>query len=296
VTRHTLLKEMGVTQWYPRYRLKGAVSLHEDVATSLRSPSHSNFNAPPSSFNSATEVSPLVEKVKFEGVKSKVELSAVNLSSTELGEAEVNTKDLVFQAAEPLLLEEAQNLQDKGLNQHEGTLKDATSFTLSTRAISFRCFQLRGCVVVTETESGSLFEPEFDLFRNILACCNFINSHAQNDVVNQGVVATQAKTFSSFSWPVFSAKSMVELQSDQHEAIFKRWLDEQTKLTFSAFFYFGRGSTGHKAMCENTLSQMPDTLIPFYAFEHSLADLLTLPAKKSDVWSLISSQNALVSH
>ena len=309
-TRHARLKEMGVLQWYPRYGLNGVTMLPEEIVADLCS--HSNIAS--SELNSEGEVLPFIKKVKPENQAELTELSAANLLQTKQGVPEENAKVLANaatsidnQTTEPKIQENGLSLQDEGLKLSEDRLKESANFTLSTRAISLRCFRVRGCVVVTEVEQGISYELELDLLENILATCHFINDAAQNNAADHNNIAEgKNRAYHSFNWPVFSAKSMVELQNANHETIFKRWFDEQITPASNAFFYFGSGSTGHKTLCEtiwsektlceNTLNQKPGALTSFYAFAHSLADLLALPAKKADVWSLISSQNALVDH
>lgn len=202
--RQRYLGEIGVVQWFVRYRLPGAA---------------------PSPVRLVQHTAPVVKSPGF------VALPGSNDPETIV----VNESDNISYDALPPLTEFVHSLNDD--NQRPAfAVNPESDVTASSKIeepdraeLQFRLYQADQIVVVSEFDRNDLMADELSLLKNIL---NFITPDMQFCNFQQ-----------SFSWPVFHLKNTLVNEVAPKDKLLRRWLCSFLSDDISVVLQFGTKQT-----------------------------------------------------
>jgi len=273
--RQAHLNEMGVPQWYSRFNLLGAAQSPESVFISpdVVSPSadavyHNKDKRRPRVLDCQTDAG-APKRVLGQNPQSALEVLEAKAPSQAEPENLVLSKSLEQRSS---VASEA--LTPVGLSE----VGDGKSPLSALDSFSLHLYRTGGCMVVTESSGVNTHASELMLLQNILRVSEFLSpDEVSNCHYKQG-----------FHWPVFQSLKLKERQNSLVQDLVTRWFSSFVAGECHTFLYFSSNDLSLFDIFLTQLKSAAGEKTTALSFPFSLAELLQLPARKSDIWRVLS--------
>ncbi len=259
--RQAHLSEIGVPQWYARTRLPGAAATPDWVLLS-----------PAELLVAAGDDLALPRDASVQAV------DALQDSSIQTRSALDSLKQPSFQELrdEPSPTESAKS--EPSTNKHSSALElefriPALSTSRALDKFSLVLYRTNHGLVFSESIEDGSHPSELQLLKNVLKSLPQLRD-----------VHAACQYLQTFSWPVFRSLNLQSKQSGELAALLSNWLTPQYSEAVKNVLYFGDAFPELQRFFSDYFASISAS-IHFSAFNHSLAQMIRFPQRKSELWA-----------